>query len=104
MPAVSPSAVGCTGVAYSIGYRLRCDSTAFRTSSLSSTATVLIHVIDYSLFQLNACDDTETDTPAGPATPLRHRETHASDCRPRSGRARPATSPETRSASRDNRA
>ena len=32
-------------VAYSIGYSSRCASTAFRTSSLSSTVTVLIHVI-----------------------------------------------------------
>src|ERR1700752_3018436 len=97
MPAVSPSGVGCTGVAYSIGYSSRCDSTAWRTSSLSSTVTVLIQVIPWSFFLLNAYHETETCKPAAPTRRHRRREMPAWDCFRRAGKASRPASPETRS-------
>src|ERR1043166_8858364 len=102
MPAVSPSGVGCTGVAYSIGYNARCDSTALRTSSLSSTVTVLIHVIELSFFRPNACCETETNKPENPAPLQARRETPVLACQRRAEKESPPSSRETRSAGRDN--
>src|SRR2546423_7476428 len=64
MPDV-PSAVGCTGVAYSLGYSAFWSSTAWRSVSFASVSgTVLIHVIDSPEKQdidRNAdCDDRDS--------------------------------------------
>src|SRR6185369_1608502 len=101
MPAVSPSGVGCTSVAYSIGYNSRCDSTAFRTSSLSSTVTVLIQVIPWSFFLLNAYRETEVCKPAVLTRRHRRQETPVSGCWQQVRRATRQALPETRSALMD---
>src|ERR1041384_771804 len=101
MPAVSPSGVGGTGVAYSIGYNSRWDSTALRTSSLSSTVTVLIQVIPWSFFLLNACRETKEYKPAGLTQRHRRRETPVVDYCRQVRRANQQAFPETRSALMD---
>src|SRR5207247_429561 len=67
---VSPSSVGCTGVAYSSGYNLRCASIARRTSSSSVGGMVLIQVIRMSFLsqscQVTACGGRASNKPGDP--------------------------------------
>src|SRR6185369_6983555 len=97
MPAVWPSGVGCTGVAYSIGYNSRCDSTAFRTSSLSLTSTVLIQVIHLSFFAADACDERKAGKPGNPTRRPRRRDTPATGYYHLSGTTKEQSSTETES-------